>query len=938
MSEREVGQVGQVVWVNGPVVRARGSRQVGMLEVVEIGEEHLVGEVIGLEGDVITIQVYEETSGLRPGAPVYGTGMPLSVELGPGLLKSTFDGIQRPLPVMELRSGAFIGRGVKLTPLYRLAEWEFTPSVEPGSDVQGGAILGSVPETPLIEHRIMVPPDVEGRLTWIAPPGKYTIDTPIARIAPPLSPPMGGMKGGDTPMGGMKGGDTPMGGMKGGDTPMGGTKGGEEIEITMLQRWPVRRPRPYARRILPSEVLVTGQRVMDTFFPLVKGGTAAIPGGFGAGKCVTGDTPVLLGDGTLRSIIEIYAEHRGQGKETDRENEVFTQLDQPLKILSLESGALVSRTANVVYRGKTDQIYRVTTRSGRTARVTPTHKLFTVTPDLEIQEVEARHLHAGDYLAVPKRIRCEGTLQILEYSGVFEQDRVCDPEILESLSILVDQIAVQEDVSWAEIASRLNCSAPCLYAYCSQRNRPPVQFVRELYAIAGKAAPITRICARHGGRNVLRLPKVFDEDAAEFLGYVLSDGGIEPDRCSVCISNTDADILDRAEWLAGRLFELRGKRRATRKGVTILEFACKPLLALLQLWDVPGSDKTFSCRVPDVVTRSPDKHVARFLSAYFMGDGHFKRSNNELGFTTASKDMLIGLSYLLTRLGVVHRLREGHSASGRPLYRILIHSKENVRLFYDWCAPRGWSQKKFLSIQEYLNDEAPGFDATDIVPVSTQWIKEVYEDLGKPYKLLREHGICISNYLPPRQTKMSAAVFRRFAEFSQVPQFLRFARTLDQVLYDPIAQIEHVSGSQDVYDLSVPQTHNFVGGIGPMILHNTITQHQIAKWSDADVVVYVGCGERGNELTHVLQEFPQLTDAHTGRLLVERTILIANTSNMPVAAREASIYTGITLAEYYRDMGYHVALMADSTSRWAEALREISGRLEEMPAEEGFPP
>ncbi len=124
------------------------------------------------------------------------------------------------------------------------------------------------------------------------------------------------------------------------------------------------------------------------------------------------------------------------------------------------------------------------------------------------------------------------------------------------------------------------------------------------------------------------------------------------------------------------------------------------------------------------------------------------------------------------------------------------------------------------------------------------------------------------------------------------------------------------------------------GGFGA---GKTLTQHQVAKWSDADVVIYVGCGERGNEMTEVLQEFPQLLDPRSGRSLMERTILIANTSNMPVAAREASIYTGVTLAEYYRDMGYHVAMMADSTSRWAEALREISGRLEEMPAEEGYP-
>ncbi len=140
-------QIGTVTWINGPVIRARGSRHVGMLELVEVGEERLVGEVIGLEGDILTAQVYEETSGMRPGAPVYGTGLPLSVELGPGLLTSIFDGVQRPLPVIEKRSGSFIGRGMRLTPLYRKKAWQFTPSAKVGDVVTGGATVGVVPET-----------------------------------------------------------------------------------------------------------------------------------------------------------------------------------------------------------------------------------------------------------------------------------------------------------------------------------------------------------------------------------------------------------------------------------------------------------------------------------------------------------------------------------------------------------------------------------------------------------------------------------------------------------------------------------------------------------------------------------------------------------------------------------------------------------------------
>ncbi|RLC56141.1 MAG: V-type ATP synthase subunit A, partial [Chloroflexota bacterium] len=394
-------QVGQVVWVNGPVVRARGSQQVGMLEVVEVGDEHLVGEVIGLEQDIITIQVYEETSGLRPGAPVYGTGLPLSVELGPGLLQSIFDGIQRPLPVLELRTGAFIGRGIKATPLYRKQRWTFVPRVKEGDVVQGGAILGVVPETPLIEHRVMVPPDMAGKLTWVAPEGEYTIEEPIARLE---------------------------------------TENGERV-LTMFHRWPVRRPRPYRRRLPPTELLVTGQRVLDAFFPLAKGGAAAIPGGFGAGKCVTGDTPVLLGDGTLRSIADLFADYQDRGEKITQGVESYTRLDDPFTLFSFENGALMCRNASVVYKGKADQVIHITTRSGRQAKVTPVHKLLVVTPELEIREVEARSLKEGDYLVAPRRIHVDGQVQTLSPFGLFDEARVCDPAVLQSIPHLLDKLA-----------------------------------------------------------------------------------------------------------------------------------------------------------------------------------------------------------------------------------------------------------------------------------------------------------------------------------------------------------------------------------------------------------------------------------------------------------------------------------------------------------------
>ncbi|MBN1259523.1 MAG: V-type ATP synthase subunit A [Anaerolineae bacterium] len=306
--------MGAISWVNGPVVRARGSRRVGMFEVVEIGEEHLIGEVIGLQADALTIQVYEETAGLHPGAPVFGTGMPLSVELGPGLLKSIFDGIQRPLPVLELRSGAFIGRGIKTTPLYRKQLWEFEPRAQVGAVVHEGMILGVVQESGLIEHRVMLPPGISGTLTWRAPAGSYTILDPIARVR--------------------------------GE--------GAETEITMLQRWPVRRSRPYRRRLPPSELLVTGQRVLDTFFPMVKGGTAAIPGGFGAGKTITQHQIAKWSD----ADIIVYVGCGERGNEMTQVLQEFPELTDPRTGRPLmERTILIANTSNMPVAAREASIY-----------------------------------------------------------------------------------------------------------------------------------------------------------------------------------------------------------------------------------------------------------------------------------------------------------------------------------------------------------------------------------------------------------------------------------------------------------------------------------------------------------------------------------------------------------------------------------------------------
>ncbi len=306
--------IGVINWINGPVVRVRGSRRVAMGDMVELGEEHLIGEVIGLQDDLITVQVYEETSGIKPGVSVYSTGLPLSVELAPGLIGSIFDGIQRPLPVMEAKTGSFIGRGIGLTPLQRQKVWQFSPMVQQGAHVQPGTVLGSVPETRMIIHKVLVPQNISGRLNWVAPEGEYTVDEEIARV----------------------------------ETPDG------EVAIKMLRRWPVRLPLPFTKRKEKNVPLLTGQRILDTFFPLVKGGSAIIPGGFGTGKTVTQHQIAKWSDADV--VVYIGCGERGN-EMTEVLNEFPALIDPRSGLPIMERTILIANTSNMQVAARDASIY-----------------------------------------------------------------------------------------------------------------------------------------------------------------------------------------------------------------------------------------------------------------------------------------------------------------------------------------------------------------------------------------------------------------------------------------------------------------------------------------------------------------------------------------------------------------------------------------------------
>jgi len=305
---------GKIVRISGPVIEADGMHGAKMYDVVRVGEENLIGEIIKLNKDIATIQVYEDTNGLTPGEKVVSTGEPLSVELGPGLITNIYDGIQRPLPAIFNETGNFIARGVEAHALDRKKQWHFKPVAKPDDIVTGCDVLGEVQESSIIVHKIMVPPDVTGKLISIKKEGEYTIKDEIAVIS----------------------------------TDKG------DLSISMMQRWPVRRPRPVAKKYDPSLPLITGQRIIDTFFPIAKGGTAAIPGGFGTGKTITLHQLAKWSD----AKVVVYVGCGERGNEMTDVLREFPELKDPKTGKPLmERTVLIANTSNMPVAARDASVY-----------------------------------------------------------------------------------------------------------------------------------------------------------------------------------------------------------------------------------------------------------------------------------------------------------------------------------------------------------------------------------------------------------------------------------------------------------------------------------------------------------------------------------------------------------------------------------------------------
>jgi len=890
--------VGKIWRIAGPLVIAEGMSGSMVYEVVEVGEEGLIGEIIGLEGDKAIIQVYEDTSGLTAGEKVVGTGRPLTAELGPGLIGAIYDGLQRPLKSLEELIGPFVRKGVRAPALPRDRKWHFKPLAKLGDIVEPGDILGVVQETEIIEHKIMVPPNIRGTLKWIIGEGDYTIEETIAIV----------------------------------DVE------GKDIEVKMYQRWPVRKPRPYTRKLDPVEPLITGQRVIDYMFPLAKGGKAAIPGGFGTGKCVPPGTPILLADGSIKIIDEIYEEARNHEVIVKTSREELIKLKNPLYVIGFDGKELRPVIATHVYKGYTDKLIEIRTSSGRIIRVTPYHKLPVFNPNGYVEEIEAENITPGMHLVIPRRIELTTSIpklpieELAKYNDVMSRDEKFN-------SIIRNILRNLERSKLIELSKETGLSLKTIRTIIHKKNSGiPLKLIEALRKIYKEHNHLgyPKLYGLMRSKITVKIPLYINEDFAELMGLILSDGSIIRNR--IIFFNNDPMLRRRFKTLVKKVFGIncREKMFNTVLGV---EVNSALIVRLLKILGLPDRRKSHNALVPEIVMKAPDNIAAAFVRGLFLGDGGF--SKNVIEYTSVSKKLISGLSYLLARLGILYSV----DVSSGKRYRLYITGIPEIQRFYTVVLGNAPKIDKVKAIEEYITKHKIRGVARESIPLSPILLRRIYRILSK--RVLESIGIHIGNQIySGRRLGLGsmlklATVLRNSQHRTIVPELTlvieNLIHMLKYVAFDRVEDVKVIEEETIVYDLTVEDTHNFIGGNIPVIYHNTVTLQQFAKWSHAHINIYVGCGERGNEMADALYSFRKLVDPRTGKLLVRRAVFIANTSNMPVAARETSVFIGVTIGEYFRDMGYDVMLVADSTSRWAEAMREISGRLEEMPGEEGFP-
>ncbi|KAJ1729086.1 H(+)-transporting V1 sector ATPase subunit A [Coemansia biformis] len=790
---------GYVYSVSGPVVIAEQMTGCAMYELVHVGHEALVGEVIRIDGDKATLQVYEETAGLTVGDPVLRSGQPLSVELGPGLSSNIFDGIQRPLKaIQEVSQSIYIPRGLDTPALDKKLEWQFEPAgVQVGDHIAGGDVFGSVYENSLLRnHRIMLPPTARGTVTYIAPSGKYTVADVVL------------------------------------ETEFEGVKS----QHTMMHVWPVRLPRPVTEKLAADHPLLTGQRVLDALFPCVQGGTTAIPGAFGCGKTVISQSLSKYSNSDFIVYVGCFAEGtqvlRADGSAANIEDiavgeQVLGEDGLPREVVALPRGRETMYEVAEVADGQTEK-----TPGGISFVCNATHKLVVRTEQHVTTATEA----------------------------------VADHE--------------QTVVSYFALDSATDLLSGRRIELAAARSR----------------------CFDHGAVGAAGARS----KAAEFAASISSS------PIDWTVEARDIERMDDAARRAtyqryAPVHVERPSLAAAAEKAGLAAAAAAEVAYLLGLWagGSAGSDSS-----PVFAVRAGDEEITRRIVS--ADPGSAVASSARYGYSTvALTGKLAGLLWTwIRRLGLVH----GAKADTAALLADPYHVREQLLAGLVDAAGRVADDGRSATVAV----EAPA--ARDCALV-----------------LARSLGISAT---ASAETPAASDDIKRDPLYTVS---LEGAGALAGVL-SKCALPHNVAAVAATTSAGVErQPHCFAFAMKQLSTADyyglTLSDASDHRFMLANLCVVHNCGERGNEMSEVLMDFPQLTTEVDGRQepIMQRTTLVANTSNMPVAAREASIYTGITVSEYFRDQGKHVAMIADSTSRWAEALREISGRLAEMPADSGYP-
>ncbi|MEJ2251590.1 MAG: LAGLIDADG family homing endonuclease, partial [Candidatus Lokiarchaeota archaeon] len=520
-SKRELKK-GYISAINGSLIHIKGfqgqnfQEHVRLHDLVKVDKQNIMGEIIQIYSKYVAAQCFENTDNLKLYQEVTYLNEPLSMELGPGLLSNVFDGIQRPLDkIFEKAKSGFLERGVEIPSLSRTKKWHFKPTKKEGEKVVSGDVVGIVQETPAITHYIMIPNGISGEISYIVEEGEYTVTENIYNIKTEK----------------------------------------DEKKFDMIQKWPVTKNRPFSKKLSPTRPLITGQRVVDLLFPVAKGGTVAVPGGFGTGKCVVGDTPVLLSNGSLVEIKKLYKKYKKNDGEINinSREETLIRIQNDLEVLSLNSINFKPQKATHIYHGKTNQIIKIGTRTGRKIRLTPIHKLH-VFDGNKILTKMAKDLAENDYILVPRKIKINE--QSISFSAYDMDDslRVYDEYALEKMRNLLDKI--YKTNTKKEIAKKLNIKYNQLQQYWNATNKPPIKFFKKVSQVFKEDPIKISLIKAERQSKPFKIPQNLTPELSEWLGLFVADGHIKGTHGGIFLYNTSKQILERFKKLSEVIFNL----------------------------------------------------------------------------------------------------------------------------------------------------------------------------------------------------------------------------------------------------------------------------------------------------------------------------------------------------------------------------------------------